>query len=77
VVGVGRDDLDPADLDAVTAAHPRPDFKRKILAALHNGFRDRPQTTFGTMNADVLARFEPGFIRTDLVELIERNSWPE
>jgi hypothetical protein len=77
VLGIGRDDLDPADLDAVTAAHPRPDFKRQILAAFHHGFRDRPQTTFGTVNADVLARFEPGFTRTDFVEVIERNTWPE
>jgi hypothetical protein len=77
VLGIGRDGLDPADLAAVTAAHPRPDFKRQILAAFHQGFRDRPETTFGTVNADVLARFEPGFARTDFVEVIERNAWPE
>ena len=77
VLGIGRDNLDPADLAAVTAAHPRPDFKRQILAAFHQGFRDRPETTFGTVNADVLARFEPGFARTDFVEVIERNAWPE
>ena len=76
VLGIGRDELDPADLDAVTAAHPRPDFKRQILAAFHQGFRDRPETTFGTVNADVLARFEPGFTRTDFVDVIEHNTWP-
>jgi hypothetical protein len=77
VLGIGRGDLAPDDLDAVTAAHPRPDFKRQIIAAFHQGFRDRPETTFGTVNADVLARFEPGFVRTDFVDVIERNSWPE
>ena len=77
VLGIGREDLDPADLAAVVAAHPRPDFKRQILAAFHQGFRDRPETTFGTVNADVLARFEPGFVRTDFVDVIERNDWPE
>ncbi|HEX4791746.1 MAG TPA: HD domain-containing protein, partial [Actinospica sp.] len=77
VLGIGRDELDPADLDAVTAAHPRPGFKRQILDAFHNGFRDRPETTFGTVNADVLAHFDPDFTRTDFVEVIERNSWPE
>jgi hypothetical protein len=77
VLGIGRGDLAPEDLDAVTAAHPRPDFKRRILAAFHEGFRDRPETTFGTVNADVLARFEPGFARTDFVDVIEGNSWPE
>jgi hypothetical protein len=77
VLGIGRDELDPADLEAVTAAHPRPDFKRQILAAFQDGFKDRPETTFGTVNADVLAHFDPDFARTDFVEVIERNSWPE
>jgi hypothetical protein len=77
VLGIGYGDLDPADIDAVTAAHPRPDFKRQILAAFTNGFRDRPDTTFGTVNADVLAHFVPGFVRTDFVEVIEANAWPD
>jgi hypothetical protein len=77
VLGSGYHDLDPAEIQAVTAAHPRPDFKRQILAAFTNGFRDRPDTTFGTVNADVLAHFVPGFIRTDFVEVIQNNAWPE
>ncbi|MEV4620764.1 HD domain-containing protein [Asanoa sp. NPDC049573] len=77
VLGIGYADLDPAAIAAVTEAHPRPDFKRQILAAFTNGFQDRPDTTFGTVNADVLARFVPGFRRTDFVEVIEGNAWPE
>jgi hypothetical protein len=77
VLGIGYHDLDPADVQAVTAAHPRPDFKRQILAAFTNGFRDRPDTTFGTVNADVLAHFVPGFVRADFVEVIQDNAWPE
>lgn len=69
-------DLDPADIRAVTTAHPRPDFKRQILAAFTHGFADRPETTFGTVNADVLAHFLPGFTRTDFVEVIETNPGP-
>ena len=77
VLGIGRDDLDPAALEAVTDAHPRPDFKRRILEAFTEGFKDRPDTTFGTVNADVLAHFVPGFQRIDFVEVIQSNSWPE
>jgi hypothetical protein len=77
VLGIGYTDLDPADVSAVTAAHPRPDFKRQILAAFTDGFKDRPDTTFGTVNADVLEHFVPGFRRTDFVEVIESNAWPE
>lgn len=77
VLGIGRDDLDPAQIKAVVEAHPRPDFKRQILEAFTDGFRDRPDTTFGTVNADVLAHFVPGFRRTDFVEVIQANAWPE
>ena len=40
-------------------------------------FKDRPDTTFGTVNADVLEHFVPGFHHTDFVEVIESNAWPE
>jgi hypothetical protein len=29
------------------------------------------------VNADVLAHFAPGFTRTDFVEVIQGNAWPE
>ena len=77
VLGIGYGDLNPSDISAVTAAHPRPDFKRQILAAFTDGFMNRPDTTFGTVNADVLQHFVPGFRRTDFVEVIQSNAWPE
>jgi hypothetical protein len=77
VVGVGREQLSPETLDAVTMAHPRPQFKHRILAAFNDGMKHRPETTFGTMNADVLAHFDPTFVRQDFVDVILNNSWPE
>jgi hypothetical protein len=77
VIGDGRDDLSEEIRDAVTAAHPRPDFKRRILQAFNDGMRHRPDTTYGTMNADVLAHFDPTFVREDFVDVILNNSWPE
>jgi hypothetical protein len=77
VLGMGRDELSPEALAAVTAAHPRPDFKRRILAAFNDGMKHRPDSTFGTMNDDVLAHFDPGFVRYDFVEIILNNAWPE
>lgn len=77
VLGIGRDAL-PADLvAAVTAAHPRPDFKRRILRAFTEGVKHRPDSTFGTVNADVLAHYDPSFVRRDFVETILGNGWPE
>jgi HD domain len=77
VVGIGREDLAPDALAAVTAAHPRPDFKNRILAAFNDGMKHRSQTTAGTMNADVLEHFDPAFERVDFVDKILNNSWPE
>lgn len=77
VLGIGRDDLSPESLAAVTAAHPRPDFKRRILAAFNDGMKHRPHSTFGTVNADVLQHFDPPFRRDNFVEIILNNTWPE
>ena len=77
VLGIGRDDLSPDQLAAVTAVHPRPDFKRRILQAFTDGNTHRPRTTFGNVNADVLQHYDPSFVRDDFVEIILNNSWPE
>jgi hypothetical protein len=77
VLGIGRDDLPPEALAAVTAAHPRPNFKQQILAAFNDGMKHRPETTFGTCNADVLERFDPTFVRDNFVDNILNNTWPE
>ena len=77
VVGIERDDLAPEALAAVIAAHPRPDFKRRILAAFNEGMKHRPHSTFGTMNADVLEHFDAAFVRENMVDLILNNTWPE
>jgi hypothetical protein len=77
VMGIGYQELDKTLIDAVVGAHPRPDFKRQILRAFTEGMKDRPATTFGTVNADVLAHFVPGFVRDDFVQIIENSDWPE
>ena len=77
VLGIDRDALSPEAIAAVTAAHPRPDFKRQILEAFTKGMKHRPRSTFGTVNADVLQHFDDGFVRDDFVEMIRQNSWPE
>jgi hypothetical protein len=77
VLGIGRDALSPEAVAAVTAAHPRPDFKRRILAAFNDGMKHRPDSTFGTMNADVLQHFDPTFVRDNFVDIILNNAWPE
>jgi HD domain-containing protein len=77
VVGANREALSSNAIDAVTAAHPRPDFKNRILVAFNDGMKHRPQTTYGTMNADVLAHFDPNFKPRNMVDAIHNSAWPE
>lgn len=77
VLGMHLDEVSEDARRAVVELHPRPDFKNRILSAFHHGMAHRPGSTFGTMNADVLAHFEPGFERDDFVEIIKGNGWSE
>ncbi|MGW7418268.1 HD domain-containing protein [Streptomyces sp. NPDC054863] len=77
VLGLGFDEVTDGQRAAVVAAHPRPDFKRRILAAFTEGIAHRPATAFGNVKADVLAHFSPGFVTTDFVTVIEDSRWPE
>ncbi|CAN5605353.1 HD domain-containing protein [soil metagenome] len=77
VLGIGRDELPEEVLAAVTAAHPRPDFKHRILHAFTEGMKHRPDSTFGTVNADVLDRYDSSYVRDDFVDVILTSSWPE
>lgn len=77
VLGIGYDAVPAARREAVVSAHPRPDFKNRILAAFTDGIKDRPDTTFGNVKADVLAHFVPDFRRGDFVEVIRDSDWSE
>jgi hypothetical protein len=77
VLGIGYHDISDADRAAITALHPRPDFKRQILEAFTEGIAPRPDTTFGNVNADVLERYVPGFQRGNFVDVILNSDWPD
>jgi hypothetical protein len=73
VLGMGYDDIAAADRDAVLAAYPRVNFKESIIQAFADGMAHRPDTTFGTMNDDVLAEKLPGFVRANFCEIIRAS----
>jgi hypothetical protein len=77
VLGIGYHDVDDAARAEITALYPRPGFKLRILQAFRDGMAGKPETTFGTVNADVLEHFVPGFRRGDFVDTIETSPWPE
>jgi hypothetical protein len=76
VVGFGLDVLDAGQVADVLATHPRGDFKNEFLNAYFGGFKNRPETTNGTVNSDVLEHFVPGYRRTTTVDRILGSAWP-
>ncbi|TQC44055.1 HD domain-containing protein [Rhodococcus sp. WS4] len=77
VVGLGLGELNREQVEEITAAHPRGDFKNEFLRAFVDGLSHRPDTTYGTVNADVLEHFVPGFRRTSMVDRIMGSVWPQ
>jgi hypothetical protein len=48
-----------------------------LSGSLHaRTFKDRPDTAYGTLNADVLQHFVPGFRRGSTVERVLGAPWP-
>ncbi|MGQ5259863.1 HD domain-containing protein [Micromonospora sp. ZYX-F-536] len=76
VLGLGLDGLEHDQLDEIVAAHPRGDFKKEFLRAQFEGLKNRPETTNGTVNSDILEHFIPDFRRTTTVERIIGSPWP-
>jgi hypothetical protein len=70
VLGMYYDDLTPEQRAAVLAAHPRTNFKTGIVEAFLAGMRDKPETTFGTVNADIVEGTVPGYVRPNYCDLI-------
>jgi HD domain len=73
VMGIGYGDIPAAIRDAVLDEFPRVDFEEQIIQAFADGVAYRPETTFGTVNADVLEEKSPGFERTNFCALIRAS----
>ena len=73
VLGFGYDDIPAEDREAVLVAYPRVGFKESIIQAFADGMAHRPETVFGTMNADVLAEKLPGYVRPNFCAIIRAS----
>lgn len=77
VLGQGFDDVPAAMRDQVVAAHPRTGFKAGIVDAFADGMRFKPDTTFGTMNTDILDAKVPGYVRPNFCDFIANSPFRE
>jgi hypothetical protein len=77
VLGIAYDDFTGEQCQAVVAAHPRGgNFKQEIIEAFYQGMKHRPDSTFGTVNDDVLAFKDPKFQRLNFCSIILDSHWP-
>jgi HD domain len=77
VMGIAFDDYSDAQRRAVVHVHPRTDhFKEDIIQAFYDGNKHKPDTTFGNVNADVLADKDPLFKRANFCGIIRGSAWP-
>jgi hypothetical protein len=78
VLGIRYLDVPDAQREAVITAHPRgAHFKEQIIHAFNDGFKHKPETTFGTVNDDVLALLDANFKRTNFCNVILNSAWKE
>jgi hypothetical protein len=76
VLGLAYNEFDEQQRLGVVAAHPRGHhFKENIIDAFHHGMAHRPDSTFGTVNDDVLAFKNPKFERADFCKIILNSAW--
>jgi hypothetical protein len=76
VLGIAYEQFTDAQREAVVAAYPRgADFKNDIIQAFYDGMKHRPDSTFGTVNADVLALKDKRFRPTNFCSVILGSAW--
>jgi hypothetical protein len=76
VLGLAYAEYSDAEREAIVHAHPRtPQFKEDIIQAFYDGNKHKPDTTFGNVNADVLADKDPAFRRVNFCSVIRGSAW--
>ena len=76
VLGIAYEQFTEAQREAVVTAYPRGvDFKNNIIQAFYDGMKHRPDSTFGTVNDDVLALKDSSFQRTNFCRIILNSAW--
>jgi HD domain len=76
VLGIAYAEFSDAERVAVVRVHPRSSqFKEDIIQAFYDGIKQKPQTTFGNVKADVLADKDPHFTPANFCSVIRGSPW--
>jgi HD domain len=77
VLGEGDDAFPAALREEIVAKFPRENFKEGIVQAFFGGFAHKPDSTWGTVNADICERFIPGYKNPNFCDLIANSPFPD
>jgi HD superfamily phosphodiesterase len=78
LLGMHFDEIGEVQRQAVLHEYPRgAKFKEHIIDAFAQGLANRPDTTFGSVSADVLERNDPKYRRLNYCGLILGSDWQE
>jgi hypothetical protein len=76
VLGLAYSEYNATEREAVIDMHPRDlRFKEDIIQAFYDGNKHKPDTTFGNVNADVLADKDPHFTHANFCSVIRNSAW--
>jgi HD domain len=76
VLGIGYSEVKDAEREEICSCHPRGlKFKHGIITSFCLGTIGKPETTFGNVKADVLAKMDPTYKRENFVDLILNSPW--
>jgi hypothetical protein len=76
VLGIAFDQYSDVERERVVQSFPRPgNFKEQIIQNFYDGNKHRPDTTFGNVNADVLADKDQQFKRVNFCDMIRNSKW--
>jgi hypothetical protein len=77
VIGRGYDQLSQTHREEIVTQFPRMDLKKNMINVFFDGFKHKPHTTYGSINADICACMIPGYERKDYCDLILHSPWGE
>ncbi|MEB7848670.1 HD domain-containing protein [Staphylococcus equorum] len=62
---------------AIVNKFPRGNFKKDVLTAFYEGFKHKPETTFGNIKSDVVKYFEPEYPQNNFCSCVLRSKWDD
>jgi hypothetical protein len=75
-VGVGYEQFTEAQRAAVIALYPRgANFEEEFIQSFYDWNKHKPETTYGTVTADVMGEKDPNFHRPNMCARIRHSPW--